>query len=49
MTSDRSYRKALPTEAALAELHRHAGTQFDRKAVEAFAAELPESREAKAA
>ncbi len=49
MTSDRSYRKAMPTEAALAELHRHAGTQFDPKVVEAFAAELAESREAKAA
>jgi len=49
MTNDRSYRKAMPTEAALAEIHRHAGTQFDPKVVEAFAAELAESREAKAA
>ncbi|MDP8943290.1 MAG: diguanylate cyclase [Actinomycetota bacterium] len=29
MTSSRVYRKALPVEAALAELERHAGVQFD--------------------
>jgi len=29
MTSDRPYRKALPLEAVLNELHRYAGTQFD--------------------
>ncbi len=29
MTTTRSYRKAMDTEAALAELHRCAGTQFD--------------------
>ena len=29
MTSDRPYRKALPLEAVLRELHRYAGTQFD--------------------
>ncbi len=34
MTSDRSYRKALPVEVALAELRRHAGTQFDAHCVE---------------
>jgi len=30
MTSDRPYRRALPLEAALRELERGAGTQFDR-------------------
>ena len=29
MTTDRSYRKAMPLEAAIAELRRCAGTQFD--------------------
>jgi len=29
MTSDRPYRKALPLDAVLNELHRYAGTQFD--------------------
>jgi putative nucleotidyltransferase with HDIG domain len=28
MTTDRSYRKALPLEVAIAELHKHSGTQF---------------------
>lgn len=36
MTSDRPYRKALPREVALAELRRHAGTQFDPAVVAAF-------------
>ena len=35
MTTDRSYRKALPLEAAIAELRRVAGTQFDPAVVEA--------------
>jgi HD-GYP domain-containing protein (c-di-GMP phosphodiesterase class II) len=34
MTSDRSYRKAMPTEKALHELRKNAGTQFDPKIVE---------------
>lgn len=34
MTSDRSYRKAMPTEKALDELRKNAGTQFDPKIVE---------------
>lgn len=34
MTSDRSYRKAMPIEKALEELRRNAGTQFDPKIVE---------------
>jgi diguanylate cyclase (GGDEF)-like protein/putative nucleotidyltransferase with HDIG domain len=36
MTSDRPYRKAMPTEDALAEMRRHAGTQFDPAVVAAF-------------
>ena len=33
MTSDRPYRRALPVQAALGELERGAGTQFDREVV----------------
>ncbi len=36
MTSDRPYRKAMPVPAALAELRRHAGTQFDAAVVDVF-------------
>ncbi len=36
MTSDRPYRKALSREAAVAELKRCAGTQFDSRLVNAF-------------
>jgi HD-GYP domain-containing protein (c-di-GMP phosphodiesterase class II) len=36
MTSDRPYRKALPTEIAMIELERGAGTQFDPRIIEAF-------------
>jgi diguanylate cyclase (GGDEF)-like protein/putative nucleotidyltransferase with HDIG domain len=38
MTADRSYRAGIGVDAALAELRAHAGTQFDPKLVEAFAA-----------
>jgi putative two-component system response regulator len=34
MTSDRPYRKALPTERALQELRKYAGTQFDPRLVD---------------
>jgi putative nucleotidyltransferase with HDIG domain len=34
MTSDRPYRRALPLDAALRELERGAGTQFDRDVVQ---------------
>lgn len=43
MTSDRPYRKALSKEAAMAELRRHAGTQFDPQVVERFLALLQSS------
>ena len=36
MTTTRSYRTAMPVSAALAELHRNAGTQFDRQVVDAL-------------
>lgn len=36
MTSDRPYRKGLPVPEALAELTRHAGSQFDGEIVEAL-------------
>jgi putative nucleotidyltransferase with HDIG domain len=38
MTTTRTYREALPVEAALAELNRHAGTQFDPTVVAALLA-----------
>jgi putative nucleotidyltransferase with HDIG domain len=38
MTTDRSYRKALSLEVAVAELHNNAGTQFDPDVVEALVA-----------
>jgi diguanylate cyclase (GGDEF)-like protein len=36
MTTDRSYRKAMGVDAAVEELKRHAGTQFDTAVVKAF-------------
>ncbi len=36
MCNDRPYRAAMPLEEAYAEIHRHAGTQFDPMAVEAL-------------
>jgi HD-GYP domain-containing protein (c-di-GMP phosphodiesterase class II) len=36
MTSDRPYRQAIDAQAALAELKRYSGTQFDATIVEAF-------------
>lgn len=40
MTSDRSYRRAMPQEQAIRELRQHAGTQFDPAVAEALIAEL---------
>ena len=36
MTSDRPYRQSMSVDAALEELKRSAGTQFDPAVVEAF-------------
>ena len=36
MTSDRAYRRGLPTEVALAEIERGRGTQFDPDVAAAF-------------
>ena len=38
MTTDRSYRKALPLPVAIAELRANAGTQFAPTVVEALVA-----------
>jgi HD-GYP domain-containing protein (c-di-GMP phosphodiesterase class II) len=40
MTSDRTYRKALPQERAIAELRRASGSQFDPVVVETLLASL---------
>jgi HD-GYP domain-containing protein (c-di-GMP phosphodiesterase class II) len=40
MTSDRCYRRAMSVEAALRELHAHAGGQFDPACVEALCESL---------
>jgi putative nucleotidyltransferase with HDIG domain len=40
MTSDRSYRQAMPKQAAIRELHAGTGTQFDPTVVAALVAEL---------
>ena len=36
MTTDRPYRKAMPIKAAIEELRRHRGSQFDPEVVDAF-------------
>ncbi len=46
MTSDRPYRPAMSTKAALAELRHNSGTQFDPAVVEIFAAAAGAPREA---
>ena len=42
MTSNRTYRKALPLEVALTEIRRCSGTQFDPLLAEAFLRTDPE-------
>lgn len=42
MTSNRPYRRAMPTRAAITELRRHAGSQFDPSVVEELTAVLSE-------
>ena len=49
MTSDRSYRKALPVSVAVAELKRCSGTQFDPAVVVALLAVVPDAEQAAAA
>ena len=44
MTSDRPYRKGLPMETALAEIHKGAGTQFDPTMAYAFVAMMRQTR-----
>jgi diguanylate cyclase (GGDEF)-like protein/putative nucleotidyltransferase with HDIG domain len=39
MTSDRPYRAAMPVADAVAELHRHSGSQFDPQVVDALVEE----------
>jgi two-component system, cell cycle response regulator len=43
MTTERPYSKPMPTDAAIAELRRCAGSQFDPNVVEAFCAALAQS------
>jgi HD-GYP domain-containing protein (c-di-GMP phosphodiesterase class II) len=44
MTTDRSYRRALPVEDAIAELRRCSGTDFDPDVVDALTASIEAGR-----
>ena len=46
MTSDRPYRKALPLDVVVRELHKYSGTQFDPTCVEAFLSLLEDEGDA---
>jgi HD-GYP domain-containing protein (c-di-GMP phosphodiesterase class II) len=46
MTTDRPYREAMDEDAAIAELRRCAGTQFDPAVVDHFCSALSEARDA---
>ena len=43
MTTDRSYRKAMPTAEAVAELRAGSGTQFDPVVVDALIAAVEDA------
>ena len=43
MTTDRPYQPAVSIEAALVELRRHSGTQFDPAVVDVFEAVLADT------
>jgi HD-GYP domain-containing protein (c-di-GMP phosphodiesterase class II) len=45
MTSDRSYRRALPHEVAVAEIERCSGSQFDPEVAGNFTSHIDEYRE----
>jgi HD-GYP domain-containing protein (c-di-GMP phosphodiesterase class II) len=47
LTSDRPYRPAMSSEAAMGELYRHAGSQFDPRVVEALERFLIQTRRLK--
>jgi HD-GYP domain-containing protein (c-di-GMP phosphodiesterase class II) len=49
MTSDRSYRKALPHEVAAGEIERCSSTQFDPECAHTFLRAIEEDREARIA
>jgi putative nucleotidyltransferase with HDIG domain len=44
MTSDRSYRKAMPHDIAMGEIERCSGSQFDDRLVEVFVVAVEENR-----
>ena len=44
MTSDRSYRKAMPHDIAMSEIDRCSGSQYDERLVEVFQAAIEEHR-----
>ena len=46
MTSDRPYRKALPLEVVVSEIHKFRGSQFDPRVADAFLALLEDEGEA---
>jgi diguanylate cyclase (GGDEF)-like protein/putative nucleotidyltransferase with HDIG domain len=49
MIADRPYRPSMPVEAAIDELHRHSGTQFDGRCVHALIAAITDTDGSEAA